>query len=244
MFKALIKAETLKSTIYIVGTVVDEVKLSINPEGITIRALDASRIAMIDVSMSSEAFITYEADECEIGLDLDKVKAVLKLADSSDDILMEHDVEKGRLTLKFGNITRSMSLVDASVMKGPKTPDIQLSGHITMPADVLKTGIKASESIDDRIYLTLDSQGFEISCRGDNDFASVRMPAESFEKIEMDHDIRCGYPINIFSNFVKSLPDKVVIHADIDNDLPMMLNFTLSGDAIRVKYLLAPCISE
>lgn len=94
MFKAEIKSDVLKGIVYIVSTLVDEVKFSIRPDSVGLKAIDPAHVAMIEVNVSSKAFVSYSADESEIGLDLDKVKSVLKLAGPSDNIIMERSEER------------------------------------------------------------------------------------------------------------------------------------------------------
>ncbi len=91
MFKAEIKAEILKSVVYNASTITDEVKLVVTSNGISIRAVDIGHIAMVDIDISSAAFTVFEADDCQIGFDLEKLKTVLKLADSMDSVFMEHN---------------------------------------------------------------------------------------------------------------------------------------------------------
>lgn len=122
MFKADLKSDTLKGLVNIISTLIDEVKFTITADGMTLKAVDAAHVAMIEMEVGKGAFESYEAEACEIGLDLDKVKSVLKLAASGDIIKMEQDDTHGRLVFKVGNITRRMNLVDTASMNDPKVP--------------------------------------------------------------------------------------------------------------------------
>ena len=99
MFKAELKADTLKGLVYIISTLVDETKVAINADTISMKAMDPAHVAMMEIVVDKDAFISYEADETEIGLDLDKIKTVLKLAGPNDTIRMEHDPDQGTITL-------------------------------------------------------------------------------------------------------------------------------------------------
>lgn len=244
MFKAEIKADTLKSLVYIVSTLVDEVKMSIRSDSVVMKAIDPAHVAMLDIKVSSDAFISFSADEADIGLDLDKVKSVLKLADGDDTIVLEHDPDQGRLTLRIGNITRRMSLVDTSSMSDPKVPQIDLSTDIMVGIEQLKKGIKASESISDHISLEADQYGFELACEGDTDMASLRIPVADLAGLKADSKVRSLYPLDYFSNIVKVIPDKTVVDIQLDNDYPVKILFSLAEDKINVIYFLAPRIEN
>ena len=86
MFKAALKSDILKNIVNAISPVSDEVKFSITPEGMAMRAVDPTHIEMIGLDISKAAFDSFEADETEIGLELDKVRDVLKLASSGDSV--------------------------------------------------------------------------------------------------------------------------------------------------------------
>ena len=244
MFKAVIKAETLKSVIYIVSTIVDEAKLVISPEEVRIRAIDPAHVAMLDITIGSSAFNAYEADNADIGLDLDKFKSVLKLADSSDDIYLEHDPDQGRLTIRIGSITRRMSLVDTTTMVDPRVPNMDIPNRICIAADVLKKGIKASENVSDHIAISATPEYFELSCEGDTDFASLRVAAGDCIAMETEGSIRSMYPLDYFSNIVKVIPAKTEVDVRFNDDFPIKLLFSLADKMIDVVYFLAPRIEN
>ncbi|MDD4669349.1 MAG: DNA polymerase sliding clamp, partial [Candidatus Methanomethylophilus sp.] len=211
MFKAEIKSETLKGLVYIVSTLVDEVKFTISPEQMSLKAIDPAHVAMIEINVGAKAFVSYEATDSEIGLDLDKVKSVLKLAGPSDNIVMEHDEAQGRLIFRIGNITRRMSLVDTSSMNDPKVPQINLSASVQVGIDQLQKGIRAAESISDHIALEADPEGFELSCEGDTDMANLRVPVAELKGLKADTKVSSLYPLDYFSNIVKAIPAGTVV---------------------------------
>ena len=184
MFKADLKSDTLKGLVNIISTLIDEVKFTIGPDGMTLKAVDAAHVAMIEMEVGKDAFESYEADSCEIGLDLDKVKGVLKLASSGDIVSMEQDDTHGRLVFKVGNITRRMNLVDTATMNDPKVPQLSLATSISLMVDELQKGIRAADTISDHITLRAGPDFFELSCEGDTDSVSLRLEGSSLLGIE------------------------------------------------------------
>ena len=163
MFSAELKSDTLKGLVNIISTLIDEVKFTIKPEGMTLKAVDAAHVAMIEMDISKDAFESYSAEDTELGLDLDKVKGVLKLAGSGETIKMEQDDSTGKLVFKVGNITRRMSLIDTTGMNDPKVPQLNLTATIIVPIEELQKGIRAVESISDHITLKAGPEFFEFS---------------------------------------------------------------------------------
>ena len=247
MFKAEIRADTLKGLVNVISTLIDEVKFSISPEGMTLKAVDPAHVAMIELNIEAGAFESYQADQTEIGLDLDKVKDVLKRSSSGDVISMEQDEGYGRLIFRVGNITRRMNLVDTSSMNDPKVPQLELSANIEVPVSELQRGIKASENISDHIALTITGDYFELACEGDTDSANLKLDKSQLISLSVSDGAPkyCSlFPLDYFSNLVKAVPSDATVKIDLDNDYPVMLNFTLAEGKGSVKYLLAPRIES
>lgn len=244
MFKAEIKSETLKGLVNIVSTLIDEVKFTIDQEGMSLKAVDPAHVAMIELNVGSKAFESYSASETEIGLDLDKVKSVLKLAGPGDKITMEQDETQGRLVFKIGNITRRMNLVDTSSMSDAKVPQLTLSSKIGISIDQLQKGIRAAESISDHISLKADPEGFELSCEGDTDYVSLRVDKEDLARLDVVTHVCSLFPLDYFSNLVKAVPAGTEVTIELDNDYPVRMLFGFAGGEADVCYFLAPRIES
>ena len=151
MFHAKIKSETLKGIVDVVSTLVDEAKFNIDPEGLEIKAVDPAHVAMVDMRVEKTAFEEFSADDMELGIDLDKIKEVLKLSRGGDILEIDQNDDKNRLIIRVGNIVRKMNLVDTAGMSDPRVPNVALPAKITLGVDELQRGIKAAESVSDHI---------------------------------------------------------------------------------------------
>ena len=244
MFKATIKSETLKGLVNVISTLIDEVKFTINKDGMVLKAVDPAHVAMIELKVAATAFESYSADETEIGLDLDKVKSVLKLAGPGDIIDIEQDEGKGRIVFNIGRIRRSMNLVDTSSMNDPKVPQLNHQAKVKVPVDMLQKGIRAAESISDHIALKMTPDLFRLSCEGDTDDADLVLEKGDYEEISASHEVCSLFPLDYFSNLIKAVPAGTMMTVELDNDFPVRLVFGLSNDEVKVEYFLAPRIES
>lgn len=244
MFQAKIRSDALKGIVNIISTLVDEAKLNVNSEGISLKAVDPAHVAMVELDVKKEAFESFIADETSIGLDLDKVKEVLRLTSSGDGVEMEQDEERGRLVMKVGNITRRMNMVDTSSMSDPKVPQLSLPVSVEVSIVEVQKGIRAAESVSDHIALTADQDGFELSCEGDTDFVDLRLERAQLQSLEVEEKARSLFPLDYFSNLVKAIPSDTMVQIELGNDFPMKMNFDLADGNISVGYLLAPRIES
>ncbi len=244
MFQAKIRSDALKGIVNIISTLVDEAKLNVSSEGISLKAVDPAHVAMVELDVKKEAFESFIADETSIGLDLDKVKEVLRLTSSGDGVEMEQDEERGRLVMKVGNITRRMNMVDTSSMSDPKVPQLSLPVSVEVSIVEVQKGIRAAESVSDHIALTADQDGFELSCEGDTDFVDLRLERAQLQSLEVEEKARSLFPLDYFSNLVKAIPSDTMVQIELGNDFPMKMNFDLADGNISVGYLLAPRIES
>jgi proliferating cell nuclear antigen len=244
MFKAEIKSDTLKGLVSVISTLVDEAKFRISQEGVNLKAVDPAHVAMVDMTIGKGAFGSYTADSAELGVDLDKMKEVLKLAASGDMIMMEHDEAQGRLTLKVGNVTRRMNLVDTAGMSDPQVPMLSLPANVDVAIVELQKGMKAAESVSDHIALSADEDSFELFCEGDTDTVSLKLDKSKLVGITATSKVRSMFPLDYFANLVKAIPSDTVVRISLGEDYPVKLGFKFADGNGEVNYLLAPRIEN
>jgi len=245
MFKAEIKSDTLKGIVNVISTLVDEAKFSISDSGINLKAVDPAHVAMVDLTVSKGAFESFSADNgTEIGVDLDKMKDMLKLAGTGDVIAMELDESQGRLVMKVGNITRRMNLVDTAGMNDPKVPQLSLPASADVAVSELQRGMKAAESVSDHIALSADAESFELFCEGDTDSVILKLDRTKLSGITATSKVRSLFPLDYFANLVKAIPSDTVIKISLGNDYPVKISFSFAGGNATVGYLLAPRIEN
>jgi len=113
MFEVDVKVETLKSVFSILTPIVGEVKLVCDSEGWKIKAVDPAHVAMVELTLSRDAFERYEIEPMELGLNVERMLEHLKGAKSDDIVQMKLDPDN-RLVVSMSNLTLKMPLVDSS----------------------------------------------------------------------------------------------------------------------------------
>ena len=244
LFEAKVKADVLKEVVDVVSTLVDEAKFNIGKDSITVKAVDPAHVAMVDLSLDRGAFEAFKADEGEIGVDLDKMKEILRLAKAGETISLSHDEDKNRLVVNVGNTTRRMALVDTAGMSDPKVPSLNLPAKLVVRTDELRQAIRASESISDHIALKASAEGFEIVAEGDTDTVSHMVPKDLLEELQSKDAVRSLFPLDYFSNMVKAISSAPNVTLYLGSDYPVKMEFKIAGGKGDVRYLLAPRIES
>lgn len=244
MFKAKIKAEVLKEVVDVISALVDEAKFNIKPDGINLRAVDPAHVAMLDMSLDKKAFEEYKAKECELGIDIDKVKDVLKLAGPGDSFNLEHDEDKNRLILDVGNITRRMALVDTAGMSDPKVPNLNLPAKLMIDTNELRRGLRAAEAVSDHVALIVSPDSFEMVSEGDTDSVNLKLPKALLKELDCKENQKSLFSLDYFSTMVKAIGSTSEVTLYIGTDYPINLEFDIAGGNGHVKFLLAPRIES
>jgi len=244
MFNAKVKAEVLKNVIEAASPLVNEIKLNIKPDGISFRAVDSAHVAMVDLYLSSKAFEEYKADEMELGIDLDKLNGILRLASSNDIVSLEYDEETHRLVIKIGNLVRKIGLIDTAGMPDPKVPNLNLPSKVILKSNELSQGIKASQAISDHIALLVDSDGFELYAEGDTDVVNLRLPKDLLSELNAPQKCKSLFSIDYFSSMIKPVKSDEEVTIFLGNDNPIKLEFDFADKNGHVTYLLAPRIES
>ncbi len=250
MLKARIKAESLKEFIGAVGSLVDEAKVNVNEDGMQIKAVDPSHVAMIEANLVKSAFDSYEAKSMEMGMDIDKFKNVLTVAGKDEMVDLEKDDDLNRLVVNIGNLTRAMPLLDTSGMPDPKVPSLDLPSTVNVVVNEIAQGLKASKSVSDHIALSTDKNSFRLVCEGDNqNSVDLSLGKEQLEKLDSPDEATSLFSLEYFSLMVNSLPADRILHINLGTDLPVKIDADLAVDDMtgaqgNVKFLLAPRIDR
>jgi proliferating cell nuclear antigen len=246
MFRARIRMEVLREAVEVISTLVTEVKLTVSKDGLEVRAVDPSHVAMLVLKLQTAAFEEFVGESTEIGLDVEKLRDLIRLAKPGDIVSLQFDQTKSRLVCHVGKLTRSMSVVDPAGITDPKVPNVSPPGVAVVKMDELRQGIRGSESISDHVTLTLEPSGFTLHSEGetDRDQVDLHIPKESLGKLEVKETVRSMYPLDFFSNMIKSITsaDEATLH--LGNEYPLKIDFSIAGGHGEARFLLAPRVEE
>ena len=184
MFKVRIKMENLREVVEVVSTLVTEVKLSISKDGLEAKAVDPSHVAMLVLKLHKPIFEEFTGEPTELGVDIDKLKEVLRLSKPGDVLELQFDGK--RLVASVGRLTRQMASRRPRRHHRPEGPERdparERHGQDGGPAP----GDTGSESFTDHVTLSLDAEAFTMHSEGDTDRLDLRLPKDALTKLEVE----------------------------------------------------------
>ncbi len=242
MFKLRVKMEVLRELVDVVSTLVSEVKLSISKDGLEAKAVDPSHVAMLVLKLQKSVFEEFTGEATEIGVDVEKLKEVLRLSKPGDILELQFD-GKNRLVASVGRVTRQMAVVDPAGITDPKVPNVSPPALVTVKTEDVRQGIRGSESFTDHVTLTLEPEAFTMHSEGDTDRLDLRIPKETLARLDVKEPVKSMYPLDFFSAMVKSIAsEEATLH--VGNGYPLKIEFAMGMGRGEGRYLLAPRVEE
>jgi proliferating cell nuclear antigen len=215
-----------KSSIGAIANLIDE--------GVTMKAMDPSHVALIDFELPAKAFAEYDVkEETILGVDLTEMNKIMSRAKPDDGVALELDKEKNRLALTFkGKSTRrfSLPLIDISEVELPE-PKLEFTASAEVSAGAIQDGLKDAGLVGDNVRFEVSEKEFYMSSESDSGSAEMKLLEgdEGLKKLDVKQP-------------AKAASSDDVITINLGTDLPILLNFQMADGKGRLKFLLAPRI--
>lgn len=226
-------------------TITDEVKITVNSEGISTRSVDPAHVCMVDMAIPRKDFykgkdcinknIGYKVkEEFDMGIDVDKLENTMKLIDHYSPFTGY--VQDNNLYIDTEKIHKKITLVDTFGMPDAKIPEIEFDVHADVKASDLALLVKACGASD---YIRLESDGKEI-------WGTI-FEDEDETKIKLGKDVKGKgkslYSTDYFAGILHGLTAHKTITLDFGTDNPIRIRGEVY-DSGTFEYLLAPRIES
>src|SRR6266581_43622 len=155
MFKATMNdARLFRNLIGAISSLIEEADFNASPDGIKLRSMDPSHIAMVDFEWPKTAFDTYECTApTKLRLSVSNLLKLLKRTKSDESIEVVYDDanKKLNITLK-GSIVRKFitPTLEPSTEEVP-TPKVPFNARVKITAASLRDIIDDAQSISDNL---------------------------------------------------------------------------------------------
>lgn len=244
MFNAVIEdTKSWKASIDAIAVLIDEGTLQLKKDGVKLRAMDPSQIAMVDFFMPKGSFEKYEIDkDMSIGIDFAELNKVTKRAKFEDKIELSLDK---RLNITFkGTTTRKFSLaIIESSSTPPKEPTIDFAADLKLNANTFKEVLKDAELVSNHVSLGIDKGlGFGVRADGDTGSVNVEFGEDNILNLDVKEGAKSTFSLDYLKNMLSAADTGTVVELKMKTDSPLRLDYAIGNN--RVIYYLAPRIES
>ncbi|WP_424016293.1 DNA polymerase sliding clamp (plasmid) [Halorientalis pallida] len=239
VFRAAIQGGEIKSLVKTLRALVDEARFHIDEAKLTIRTIDPANVAMDDLELTAAAFESYEATAGLLGVNLERLASIVKLANKGDLVQFAFDAESRKLQIHIDGVEFTMACIDPdSIRREPEMPEMELPAQATLDQSALIRGMKAADMVSDHIAFEMDEteQCLLISAEGDVDDIRLTLDDSELDSPEFADAITL-LSLDYVKDIMKTIPNGADVSIRFGTDFPMMLEYEFAegdGHALRM----------
>jgi DNA polymerase III sliding clamp (beta) subunit (PCNA family) len=214
----------------------DDAVLVFSPEGLTSKVVDSAHVCMLEVNIPNKTFTSNTANsETQVAISLTNLDTALKLAGKKDVVKLSLVNEDTYLQVDIGDISKSVRLLDTSLVKNPPSPVLAFDLSYSLDADSLKKAVAASKTVGDVVTFHFDGEATKITV--DSKMERVEAPLETTKTtIQSKEALTALYSVEYLVQMAKTLGKDVTISWGEYKPLKLISN---DGE-VSLTWLVAP----
>ena len=244
MLNVTARQDLMSKIIETLGVVVEDARFDFGENGLEIRVVDPSHVAMIQMNIDSAAFDTWELDETKLGLELRKIKELVSLGGPTDMIEMAYGDETGVLTVNLGKIDRNIRPLDNTTMNPPTLPELKLPCKVTISGSDFTQALKAARQVGDLVNFSIDESTFTVHVQGSTDSVTVAFNKDELQHMECEKPARSQYSLTYLVPLSKIFGNLESVNIGFGENYPLSMSFNFHDGAAEVQYFLAPRVEN
>lgn len=237
----------LRNLMNSIATLVDEATFNISPEGIKLRAMDPSRVAMIDFELPKTVFDEFICDQpTKMCINISELLKLLKRSGKDDFIELSLDKKTGKLQITLiGKYTRTFTMptLETAEEEVP-TPKLTFNVKAKVTTDGLKTAIDEASLVSDHVRLEADSEKIVMRATGDIMGAVIELKkgSDALLDIEVTEPSKATYSLSYLSEIIKAASaTSDIATLEFSTDMPIRMDFQQPREG-KLTFYLAPRI--
>jgi proliferating cell nuclear antigen len=240
-------AKPFRDMITSISILVDEATFKLDPESLKLRAMDPSRVAMIDFEWPKAAFEEYECTEpTKMCINITELLKLLKRSGKGETLELALDDKTGKLQVKIsGKYTRNFTMptLEASEEEVP-TPKITFNVKIKATTDGLSQAIEDAQLVSDHVKIEADPEKVVFNASGDLMGATITLQkgSDALLELEAKEPQKATFSLSYLTEIIKAARQTSDIATlEFSSDMPIKLDFQQAKEG-KLTFYLAPRI--
>jgi proliferating cell nuclear antigen len=247
----LADAKLLKDVFAGIATLIDEATFNLDITGMKLRAMDPSRVAMVDFEWPASLFEEYTcAEPVKLCVSMTGLLKLLKRASKDEAVEMSQDQKGDKLKItiisKKGTSVRAFSLhtLDASEEESP-APKLTYNVNAKLTTDGISQMIDDAQLVSDHIRITADPEKLVMTAQGDLMTAeiTVQKGSDVLLNLEAKTPSKATFGLSHLADVIHTAAATAdMVTLEYSSDMPMKLDFQQKQG--KLLYYLAPRIES
>ncbi|MBX5327949.1 MAG: proliferating cell nuclear antigen (pcna) [Candidatus Bathyarchaeota archaeon] len=248
MFKLKVAdAKLLRDMVTSISILVDEATFKLDPEGMKLRAMDPSRVAMVDFEWPKTVFEEYMCTEpTKMCINISELLKLLKRAGKDEVVELSLDEKTGRLQLKItGKYSRNFTMptLEASEEEVP-TPKLTFNVKAKTTTQGLSQAIEDAQLVSDHVRIEADAEKIVFNATGDLMGATITLQkgSDTLLDLEAKEPSKSTFSLSYLSEIIKTASaTSDIATMEFSTDMPIKIDFQQTKEG-KLTFYLAPRI--
>lgn len=240
-------AKFLRDMVTAISILVDEATFKLDPEGIKLRAMDPSRVAMVDFEWPKTIFEEYSCTEpMKMCINISELLKLLKRAGKDEALELSLDEKTGKLQVRIsGKYVRNFTMptLEASEDEVP-TPKITFNVKVKATTEGLRQAVEDAQLVSDHVKIEADPEKVILNASGDLMGATITLQkgSDTVLDLEAKEPSKATFSLSYLSEIVKAASaTSDIATLEFSSDMPLRLDFQQAREG-KLSFFLAPRI--
>jgi len=240
-------AKLLKDMITAISILIDEASFDITPEAIKLRAMDPSRVAMVDFEWPKTIFDEYNcSQQMKMCINISELLKLLRRAGKDESLELALDEKTGRLKITIkGKYVRTFNMptLEATEEEVP-TPKVTFNVKARATTEGLKEAIEDATLVSDHVRIEADNEKLAMNATGDLMGATIEFKkgSDALLSLETKESSKATFSLSYLSEIIKAaVATSAVATIEFSTDMPIKIDFEQEKEG-KLTFYLAPRI--
>jgi proliferating cell nuclear antigen len=239
-------AKRFRDVLTAVSTIVEEATFDLDSNGMRLRGMDPSRIAMVDLELPCAVFEKYECTSpLKLCVNITEFLKLLKRAGKDEALELVLNEATGRLQIKIvGKYIRefNMPTLTASEETVP-VPKITFNVGAKVLTENLNMAIGDAELVSDHVQIEADAEKLVLNASGELLGATIVLTKGSDALLELNVKTpsKATFNLSHLAEIIKAVASTGFVMLEFSTDMPIKLDFQ-QDKGERLVFFLAPRI--
>lgn len=240
-------AKILKDMITAISTLVDEATFNLSPEGIKLRAMDPSRVAMIDFEWPKTVFDEYACSEAtKMCINVSELLKLLRRTGRNESVELSLDEKTARLKITIkGDYVRTFNMPTLEAMEEEvPTPKVAFNVKAEVTTQGLGQAIEDALLVSDHVRIEADNEKMTMNAAGDLMGATIELKkgGAALLGLETKEPSKATFSLSYLSEIIKAAAaTSEIATIEFSSDMPVRLDFKQQREG-KLTFYLAPRI--